>query len=109
MRSESTRFLGQPRLMKAKVLGAMNPVRAPEGRRALAALVLHQGLDGLVRGEGPAECVVVDADPTLDDLLAATFAARLAEQRPLPEGARAFAEYAALVREGLTSNDVPLE
>jgi hypothetical protein len=91
----------------------VRPSRAEhQGRRDLAVLVLEHGVEALVRGPGLAERVVVDASgtrPTLDDLLAATFAARLLAGQRLPEGCRAFAQYAALAREGLRPSNVPLE
>ena len=79
------------------------------GRRDLATLVLQRGLEGLDRGGGPPSAVVVSSDPTLDDLLAASFAERLAEGGTLPAGAAALAKYAALQREGLQPGTVPVE
>ena len=78
-------------------------------RRDLASLVVQQGLACLRQGTGPIETIVVRADPTLDDLLAAAFAGELLAGRPLPKAAEAFARYAALVREGLTPGAVSLE
>ena len=78
-------------------------------RRDLAMLVVQQGLACLRQGAGPIETIVVRADPTLDDLLAAAFAGELLAGRPLPKAAEAFARYAALVREGLTHGAVSLE
>lgn len=78
-------------------------------RRDLAMLVLHEGVKCLRQGTGPIERIVVDADPTLDDLLAATFAGELLAGRALPAGAEAFARYAALVREGHIPSKLPLE
>ncbi len=85
--------------------------RAAEHRRTrrLATYVLEHGLEGLEAGDGPAERCVVQADPTLDDLLAATFVQWLAAKKPLPKAARDYARYAALVREGFEPSDVPLE
>jgi hypothetical protein len=91
----------------------LRPHRPEHGdRRDLAALVHEGGPDVLPRGPGEVEVVVVDATgtaPTLDELLAATFAMRLLAGDPLPDGCKAFARYAALVREGLKPGDVPLE
>ncbi len=78
-------------------------------RRDLATLVVQQGLACLRQGAGPIETIVVRADPTLDDLLAAAFAGELLAGRHLPKAAEAFARYAALVREGLTHGAVSLE
>jgi hypothetical protein len=83
--------------------------KADEARLDLAAVVLERGLDACPRSAEPIESVVVSADPTLDDLLAATFLMRLLEGRPLPAGAAAFARYAALVREGLHPSNLSLE
>jgi hypothetical protein len=79
------------------------------GRRDLATVVLEGGVEALSRGDGPVERVVVDADPTLDGMLAAAFTMRLLAGKALPPGARAFARYAALVREGLNPGNLPLE
>jgi len=78
-------------------------------RRDLATLVVQQGLACLQQGAGPIEAIVVRADPTLDDLLAAALAGELLSGRSSPAGAEAFARYAALVREGLTPGAVSLE
>ena len=78
------------------------------GRR-LADLVLEQGLDGLRRGQGTIQRIVVHVDPTLDDMLAAAIVQRLLNGDVLPEGIRPFAGYAAQVREGLKPGDLPLE
>ena len=62
-------------------------------RRDLAALVHEGGPDVLPRGPGEVEAVVVDATgtaPTLDELLAATFAMRLLAGDKLPDGCKAF-------------------
>ncbi len=53
--------------------------------------------------------MVAPADPTLDDMLAATIAAVRLENRQLPKGTAAFARYAVLVREGLFPGRVPFE
>jgi hypothetical protein len=87
----------------------IRPVEAQTIRRELANLVLEAGLAGLARGSEPWDQVVVDADPTFDDLLAATFVIRLSQGQPLPEGCRAFARYAALARQGLRPGMVPPE
>lgn len=81
---------------------------ADQARRDFATLVAEAGPDALVSGGGPVRRIVVPASPTLDDLLAAAFAERLLKGRPLPDGARAFARYAALQREGLQPGEVPL-
>ncbi len=75
----------------------------------LAALVVGQGVASLRQAAGPIETIVLRSDPTLDDLLAATFAGELLAGRTLPAGAEAFARYAALVREGLAPSTVSPE
>lgn len=48
------------------------------------------------------QTIAVQAEPTLDDMLAATIVARKATGQPVPSGCESFARYAALVREGLS-------
>ena len=50
-------------------------------------LVVQQGLACLQQGAGPIEAMVVRADPTLDEMLAATLAGELLGGRPLPAAA----------------------
>jgi len=78
-------------------------------RRDLARLVLQRGVDVFAGGSGPIQRVVVNADPSLDDLLAATFTIRLLAGDKLPESSKTFADYAALVREGLKPSTAPLQ
>lgn len=82
--------------------------KAPK-RRDFATLVFKQGLKCLPHGTDPIQTIVVDGDPTLDDVLAAIFAAELLAGRPLPAGAEQFASYSALVREGHIPSKLPLE
>ncbi len=79
------------------------------GRRDLAMLVFQQGLKCLRQGTAPIAKIVVDSDPTLDDLLAATFVGELLSGRALPAGTEPFARYSALVREGHIPSKLPLE
>ncbi|MFN4257723.1 MAG: caspase domain-containing protein [Gemmataceae bacterium] len=72
-------------------------------RRDLAGFVLQHGWQALWRGPGEPECLVVNVSgigPTLDDMLAATFAQHLAAGKSLPAEAKAYAEYARLMRRG---------
>ena len=78
-------------------------------RRDFASLLMEQGTGVFPSGAGPIRRIVVDADPTLDDVLAAALTVRLLAGEALPDGCRAFARYAALVREGLKPSDIPLE
>jgi len=90
----------------------IRPGGADAQRRDLAVIVATHGIDGLVHGAAPYNRIVVPSDttrPTLDDMLAAAFAQRLVENRPLPPSAAAFAKYAALAREGLQPGDTALE
>jgi hypothetical protein len=77
--------------------------------RTLSCLVLDHGLDALEQGPGPLERIIVSADPTLDDLLAALLVQRRLAGDPVPGSFPAFARYAGLVREGLRPSDVPVE
>lgn len=69
--------------------------------------VLEHGVAGLPQGAGPIQRIVVPLDPTLDDLLAATFCSRLLGGEPLPVGAKVLAEYAESARAGLNLSDLP--
>lgn len=91
----------------------IRPLR-PEDRdqRATARLVLESGLAALECGTGAVERIVVDASgtqPTFDEMLAAWFAQRLLDQQPMPESLRNLAEYARLMRQGLTPTNLPPE
>lgn len=77
--------------------------------RRLALLALERGVEGFLRGAGPVERIVVQADPTLDDMLAATFLSRILAGETVPAGAKAFAVYAGLVREGLRPSKITPE
>lgn len=76
-------------------------------RRDLARMVLQGGLDSLCRGSGPIQQIVVSADPTLDDMLAALIAERLIEGVPAPDGLAKFAQYAAEARAGHNPGSLP--
>jgi hypothetical protein len=82
---------------------------SPQAGRRLACLAVEEGVGAFVRGDGPVRCLVIQGDPTLDDMLAALFVERLLSGKDLPAGAKAFASYAALAREGLKPGDLPLE
>jgi hypothetical protein len=79
-------------------------------RRALAELVLRSDPAAMWgdRTE-PIDCLVLPADPTLDDMLAALIAERMLTGGPVPDGMARFAHYAALVREGLRPAEFPLK
>jgi hypothetical protein len=83
--------------------------KQPPGPFRLAQAALADGPPAFVRGEPPFETIVIQADPTLDDMLAATFLERwLTTDTPLPPGAAVFAAYAGNRREGLpTSSEEP--
>ena len=88
-----------------------DPARSADGQ-GLATIVLQHGLAALPQGAGQAERIVVDVSsthPTLDDMLAATFAQHLLDGKTLPEGCKAFADYAAVVRMGMRPANIALE
>jgi hypothetical protein len=84
--------------------------RQPEYRDRwdLARLALELGEAPFVRGEGTVERIVVQHDPTLDDMLAATFLEQRLAGRDLPPGAADFAKYAEMARQGKRPCQVPL-
>ncbi len=78
--------------------------------RALSRLVIEHGYGAFAQADGPIERIVVQPDPTFDDMLAATLVQRLLAGQPLPQHVAALADYAELAREGLNPvGDVPLE
>ncbi len=77
--------------------------------RALATLVLEQGLDALVQGTGAVEWLVVPSNPSLDEMLAASLTRALLQGQAIPEGMTLIARYAGLVHEGLRPNNLPFE
>ncbi len=79
------------------------------GVRAMAEYVLKHGVKAFPQGTAPLGKIVAPFNPTLDDMLAVEFAQRLLAGEKLPEGAKSFARYAALAREGLKPGEVPLE
>jgi hypothetical protein len=82
--------------------GELHVVPPAESDRCLARLVLDCGPDMMPSGPGPVTAIVLKADPTLDDMLAGTIAARQLSCRQLPAGLRPFVEYAAVLRQGLS-------
>jgi hypothetical protein len=78
-------------------------------RRDLALFVLTHEPATLVQAPGAARRIVLQADPTLDDMLAASFLMRRLQGQELPRAAAAFARYAAIAREGMQPGVVPLE
>lgn len=78
-------------------------------RRDLAKLALERGPEGFCQGAGPIRQMILKADPTFDDLLAAELLGRLIEGQEVPAGAGAFAQYAQLAREGLGLGEMPAE
>ncbi len=83
-----------------------------ESPKRLALDALESGLSLLRCGTGPVSRLVLETtftSPTLDDMLAAAILRKQLLEQPLPEGVRAFAEYAALVRQGLDGASVPPE
>lgn len=76
--------------------------------RRLALLMMERGPEAFAQGVGPIQKILVQADPTLDDMLAVTFLLQLLAGERLAAGCRAFALHAAEVREGLKSTALPL-
>jgi len=89
--------------------GELLVLARPGMTRALAKLVVEEGLAAFPKDEGEIETVVVSAEPTLDDMLALEFAGRLIRGDTLPTAAASFASYAGLVREGLTPSQAAME
>jgi hypothetical protein len=86
--------------------------RDDRSRLDIANLVLEKGLEALEKGEGPIDCVVIPAGrlkPTLDEMLAAAIAIRLASGQAVPSGMKAFADYAAIARKGRKAGQIPIE
>lgn len=88
-----------------------SPCNAPVADRAFAELALKEGLSAFPRGAAPIERIIVSADPTLDDLLAAEFVGLLLGGDKLPAGASAFADYGWAIRHGYKPDplEVPLD
>lgn len=82
---------------------------AQRGRRDLAQFVLEHGYAGLLAGPAPLLRLVLDVDPKLDDMLAATFVQHQLDGQPLRPGCQAFARYAAILRDGVRPASFPLE
>jgi Caspase domain len=83
------------------------PAQRP--RRDIARFVLEHGKAALLQSSVELERIVLDSDPKLDDMLAALFVQVQSEGRELSPGCRAFADYAAAIREGQRPAPVPLE
>ena len=83
--------------------------RLRRDRRDLARLAIADGPQAFQHGAGDLSCLVVQSDPTLDDMLAATIIERSLEQQPIATGLARFAEYTALVREGLHPGGTPID
>ena len=77
--------------------------------RAVARTILARGPAALLGEAAGAERIVLTTAPTLDDLLAATIAKAQLSEADVEDGLDRFADYAALVREGLCPGDVPLD
>ncbi|HZZ28871.1 MAG TPA: SUMF1/EgtB/PvdO family nonheme iron enzyme [Pirellulales bacterium] len=82
---------------------------AANARRAFAELAFREGPSAFPQGTEPIVAIVVSADPTLDDVLAAEFVQRQLAGEKLPAGCAGFASYAALNREALRPGNVSLE
>jgi hypothetical protein len=87
------------------------PAECAGGRRRAVAESVLRGGSAVLSSDGAvaAECLVLPADPTLDDMLAAVIAERMLTGGAVPDGMARFARYAALVREGLRPTEIPLK
>ena len=105
------RFLSEKELKEPRAGELLIPrPHGPDGAfRPMAKRALEEGVKGFPQGTGPIERIVIWANPTLDDLLAAEFLRRLLAGEKLPAGAERFASYSTLVRQGLRPSTVPLE
>jgi hypothetical protein len=74
--------------------------RDPATGGGMAERALAAGPAAFVGGPGRVERIVLPAEPTFDDLLAATFLRRVLAGETLPAGCAAFARYAADTRAG---------
>ena len=86
----------------------LRPAPAHGGRIELALSVFNRGPAAFPQGAAPLTCIVVQADPTLDDMLAAALVEQLVERRPLPPHIKLFGAYAADVRAGFKATELPL-
>jgi hypothetical protein len=87
----------------------INPRGAEPVANGFAELAFDKGVAAFPQGAGPIRTLVVDHDPTFDDMLAALFVEERLEGRELPRGAQSFAHYARRRREGRTPSSLPLE
>ncbi len=78
-------------------------------QRAFAETILKQGPEALARWSSSCQTLIVSAEPTLDDMLAAHFVQELQAGRGLPPHAARLAQYAALARRGHVPGDVAPE
>jgi hypothetical protein len=91
----------------APAAGELHVAPVNDADRCLARLVLRHGWEVLPRGDDPVTTIVVNSDPTLDDMLAATVVAVLRQRKAVPAGLRPFAEYAAAARQGFYPGNLP--
>lgn len=82
---------------------------ADEDRRDLSEWMFEDGLEEFAQGEGPISRIVVNFHPTLDDMLAASFAQILLDQGQLKPWHGDLAKYARLARKGLSPSRVEPE
>ncbi|MEQ8763260.1 MAG: serine/threonine-protein kinase [Planctomycetota bacterium] len=79
-------------------------------RRDLARVAFERGPIAFLGEAGPVTSIIVQGEPTLDDLLAASILSRQIAGEKVPAGLLGFAQYAAAVRAGIRSpGGVPLE
>ncbi|HEX3999008.1 MAG TPA: serine protease [Pirellulales bacterium] len=76
---------------------------------ALAELACDKSVAAFPHGAGEIRKLVVDCDPTLDDMVAALFVEERLSGRELAKGAKSFAHYTRRRREGRMPSSLPLE
>jgi hypothetical protein len=70
---------------------------------------MEKGLALFQRGSGPITRIILPADPSFDDLFAATLAGHMLAGQKLPRGCTSLARYAALGRQGRIPSGLPFE
>ena len=78
-------------------------------RRDLACLAVQQGPAAFLQGGGALTEIVLQHDPTPDDMLAAVIVERQLQGEEIPPGIADYARYVQVAREGLRPGTVPVE
>ncbi|MBX3459650.1 MAG: caspase family protein [Planctomycetes bacterium] len=83
-------------------------VLPPMSGAGASGAAFSEGLAAFRRGTGEPQTLVLPANPTLDDMLAAAILEARVEGKELPTALDGYARYAALVREGLRPGSAEL-